>query len=209
MSIEHAFVPAPPADGAAIAELTPPVAPVDEHLVEAASDLVPGRALLLGCANPQDSIWLAQRGWTVTAVDGDPEAVAEVRRAAGATGVSLALQVGELGTWRPASRYDLVSALFSLPARGTGRSRMLEMAVGAVAPGGTIVISELDISLHRSGRMAERYLVSVSELERYLDGFRMTRTATRMARRRHGYEELQMPVALVVASRRTDLRTLY
>jgi hypothetical protein len=77
-----------------------------------------------------------------------------------------------------------------------------------VAPGGMIVLTELDVALFRAGRMAEKHLVSVEELERHLDGFRITRSGTRMVRRRHGYEELLMPAAHVVATRRTDLRTL-
>ena len=45
----------------------------------------------------------------------------------------------DLATWTPRSRYDLVFCTFALPARGMGRSRMLETAAAAVAPGGTIL----------------------------------------------------------------------
>jgi trans-aconitate methyltransferase len=235
MSIEHAYAPARPSEDAPvrelatavepepvaehpppvepepepIAELAPPGVPVDEGLHEAASELIPGTALVLGCASGQDSIWLAERGWTVTAVDGSVDVIEETRLAAGAASVGIGLHVADLAAWRPTSRFDLVVARYSLPARGMGRSRMLESAVAAVAPGGTIVVSELDISLHRAGRMAEKYLVSLEELERYLDGFRITCAATRLVSRPHGFEQLVMPVAHVVATRRTDLRTLY
>ena len=56
--------------------------------------------------------------------------------------------------------------------------------------------------------MAEKHLVSREELERHLDGFRVHRSVTRSARHRHGYDERFLPVASVVATRRTDLRTL-
>jgi hypothetical protein len=56
--------------------------------------------------------------------------------------------------------------------------------------------------------MAEKYLASTDELERYLDGFRIHRSAVRMARHRHGYEERVLPVANIIATRRTDLRTI-
>ena len=39
------------------------------HLVADAGDLTPGRALDIGAGEGADAIWLAQRGWTVTAVD--------------------------------------------------------------------------------------------------------------------------------------------
>jgi SAM-dependent methyltransferase len=38
-------------------------------LTEALSDLGPGRALDLACGSGRHSLWLAERGWDVTAVD--------------------------------------------------------------------------------------------------------------------------------------------
>jgi SAM-dependent methyltransferase len=202
--------PSPDADvasgGAAATE--PGGAPVDEDVVSIAADLPPGKALDLGCGSGQDCVWLAQRGWDVTAVDVSSGDIAEARRAAAEAGVSVAFHVDDPTTWQPPSRFDLVIVTFSLPARGMGRSRMLDMAAAAVAPGGTILITEFDVSLAREGWMAEKYLISTDELERHLDGFRVHRSATRMARHRHGYEDRILPVANVVASRRTDLRTL-
>ena len=109
----------------------------------------------------------------------------------------------------PVSRYDLVFCTFALPARGMGRSRMLDMAAAAVAPGGTILLTDFDISLRREGWMAEKYLVSPEELERHLAGFRVDRSAVRIARHRHGYEERVLPVAIVIATRRIELRTSF
>ncbi len=40
---------------------------------EIARDLSPGRALDLACGNGRNAIWLAERGWRVTAVDIAPE----------------------------------------------------------------------------------------------------------------------------------------
>jgi 2-polyprenyl-3-methyl-5-hydroxy-6-metoxy-1,4-benzoquinol methylase len=39
------------------------------QLVAEASDLPPGRALDMGCGEGADALWLAARGWTVTAID--------------------------------------------------------------------------------------------------------------------------------------------
>jgi SAM-dependent methyltransferase len=188
--------------------LEQPRTPVDEGLIEIASEMAPGKALDLGCGAGQDSIWLAQRGWIVTAVDSAAGAIAEARERASAAGVerTIVFVVADLGGWTPASRYDLVFCTFSLPARGMGRSRMLETAAAAVAPGGTILLTDFDASLGREGWMAEKHLVSVEELERHLGGFRVERAGVRRARHRHGYEERILPVAHVVATRRTDLR---
>lgn len=182
---------------------------VSEGLIEVASDMRPGKALDLGCGEGQNSIWLAQRGWIVNAVDMSAAAIGEARDLATTSGVdrTIAFEIADISEWRPVSRYDLVFCTFALPARGMGRSRMLEMAGAAVAPGGTILLTEFDISLRREGWMAEKYLVSTEELERHLSGFRVDRSTVRLARHRHGYEERVLPVTSVIATRRTDLRT--
>ncbi len=185
--------------------------PVDEGLIEIASAMAPGKALDLGCGEGQNSIWLAQHGWIVNAVDMSPSAISEARALAAAFGVdrTIVLDVADISAWRPVSRYDLVFCAFALPARGMGRSRMLEMAAAAVAPGGTILLTDFDVSLRREGWMAEKHLVSQEEMERHLSGFRVDRSAVRNTRHRHGYEERVLPVASVIATRRTDLRTSF
>ncbi|RKY15585.1 MAG: hypothetical protein DRQ55_19335, partial [Planctomycetota bacterium] len=185
--------------------------PVNEDLIEVASVMPPGKALDLGCGEGQNSIWLAQRGWIVNAVDMSPSAISEARDLATGAGIdrTIVFDVADISDWRPASRYDLVFCTFALPARGMGRSRMLDMAAAAVAAGGTILLTDFDISLRREGWMAEKYVVSTGELERHLDGFRVERSAVRVARHRHGYEERVLPVANVIATRRTDLRTSF
>ncbi len=220
MATEHVHVPAHASDWATPAAATAPdwasVAaperartPVDEGLIEVAAQMPPGKALDLGCGGGQNSIWLAQRGWIVNALDMSPGAIAEARDLAVAAGVdrTIVFNVADISEWRPASRFDLVFCTFALPARGMGRSRMLDMAAAAVAPGGTILLTDFDVSLRREGWMAEKHLVSTEELERHLAGFRVDRSVTRIARHRHGYEERVLPVASVIATRRTDLRT--
>jgi 2-polyprenyl-3-methyl-5-hydroxy-6-metoxy-1,4-benzoquinol methylase len=225
MATEHVTVPARasdwamPATAPELAPTTPPPVtpvferprtPVDEGLIAVASAMAPGKALDLGCGEGQNAVWLAERGWLVKAVDMSPGAISEAHDQATAAGVerSILFEVADLAEWSPVSRYDLVFCTFALPARGMGRSRMLDMAAAAVAPGGTILLTEFDSSLHREGWMAEKYLVSVDELERHLSGFRIEQAGVRVARHRHGYEERLLPVANVVATRRTDLRTL-
>lgn len=48
-------------------------------LVHAARDLPPGRALDLACGAGRNAIWLAHRGWDVTAIDGASEAIRILR----------------------------------------------------------------------------------------------------------------------------------
>lgn len=65
---------------------TPPAELVG--LVEGPAALTVGRALDLGCGTGTDTIYLAARGWKVTAVDMVPKALAIARRSATAAGVA-------------------------------------------------------------------------------------------------------------------------
>ncbi|WP_348652184.1 class I SAM-dependent methyltransferase [Streptomyces sp. 71268] len=106
------------------------------------ADLPPGRALDLGCGEGGDAIWLAQRGWRVTAVDVSPTALLRGARNARAAGV------GDLVDWHrhdlarsfPTGTFDLVSAHFLHSPVELPRGQILRTAAAAVAPGGTLLI---------------------------------------------------------------------
>jgi SAM-dependent methyltransferase len=111
------------------------------QLIAEAAGLAAGTALDLGCGEGADAIWLAQRGWTVTAVD--VSAVALERATAHAVDAGLqdriAWQQRDFASWRPDEGFDLVSAQFLhsplLPWRD-----FLASAAAAVAPGGTLLV---------------------------------------------------------------------
>jgi 2-polyprenyl-3-methyl-5-hydroxy-6-metoxy-1,4-benzoquinol methylase len=207
MVTEHVRAHVPVTEWATVSDEAVPATPVDETLIDTVVDLSPGRALDLGCGTGQNAVWLAQRGWAVGGVDIAPGAISEAQAAAEAADVNIIFEVQDITIWRPRKSYDLVISTFALPASGTGRSRMLEAACAAVAPGGTIIISEFDMSLRHEGWMAEKYLVSIEELERHLDGFRVNRSVVRICRHPNGHDQRVLPVATIVATRRTDLRT--
>ena len=66
-------------------------------LVEGASHLPPGRALDLACGAGRNALWLARRGWSVTAVDGSPAAIENLRRRAAHLSVKVDARVAEIG----------------------------------------------------------------------------------------------------------------
>src|SRR4051812_25376983 len=65
------------------------------RLVAELADLAPGRALDVGCGEGADAIWLAQRGWTVTAIDVSDVAVGRARANAERLGVGVDWIVGD------------------------------------------------------------------------------------------------------------------
>lgn len=111
------------------------------QLIAETIGLPPGTALDLGCGEGADAIWLAQHGWTVTAVD--VSAVALERAAAHAIDAALQDRITwlqrDFASWHPDEVFDLVSAQFLhsplLPWRDS-----LASAAEAVAPGGALLV---------------------------------------------------------------------
>ena len=102
--------------------------------------LPPGRAIDLGTGEGRNAIWLAERGWQVTAVDFSAAGLARAARLATERGVSARWVQADLLDYQPASAaYDLVLiAYLQLPsARLAG---VLRAAAEAVAPGGTLLV---------------------------------------------------------------------
>ncbi|MET3922583.1 class I SAM-dependent methyltransferase [Arthrobacter sp. UYEF20] len=114
--------------------------PNPQLLVEA-SELPPGRALDLGCGEGADAIWLASRGWTVTALD--VSAVALERAAAHARETGHAGRIEwvrqDLATWVPEPVYELVTAQF-LHSTLMPWQQALQLAAAAVRTGGTLLV---------------------------------------------------------------------
>ncbi|MDH3300567.1 MAG: class I SAM-dependent methyltransferase [Acidimicrobiia bacterium] len=106
------------------------------------ADLEGGRALDIGCGEGADALWLAQRGWEVTAVDVSAVAIERAKLAAVAAGMADAV------TWRvanvlidppDAAAYDLVLMMY--PAfHHPVTAETIRTIVGAVAPGGTLLV---------------------------------------------------------------------
>jgi SAM-dependent methyltransferase len=70
--------------------------PVPE-LVDAVDGMEAGRALDLGCGTGAQAVFLAQRGWEVTAVDVIPRALTAARKRAAAAGVDVDFRKGDVG----------------------------------------------------------------------------------------------------------------
>lgn len=107
------------------------------------ADLAPGRALDLGCGEGGDSIWLAGRGWQVTAVDISATAVERASARARAEAIPddrITWIVADLATWQPVGPYELVSACFLHSPVEFPRAEVLRRAAGTIAVGGHLLI---------------------------------------------------------------------
>jgi SAM-dependent methyltransferase len=117
--------------------------PPSAHLSDVAAELSPGRALDAGCGHGSEALWLAARGWEVTAVDFSPSALAHGKDTAADLGEDVAARLewveGDLGTWSPpVEAFDLVISLY-VHVAGSVEQLVGRLASG-VAPGGTLLL---------------------------------------------------------------------
>lgn len=140
-------------------------------------DLPPGNALDAGCGHGAETLWLATRGWHVTAVDFSPAALAHGRATAEAMGVADRVDwvEGDLGVWAPQeAHYDLVVSLY-VHVAGSVTETVRRMASG-VAPGGTLLLAghqPVDPATGEATAAAGQVQVSVNEAVAALEGWEL------------------------------------
>ena len=112
---------------------------VNAALEREVAGVEPGTALDLGSGEGGDALWLARRGWTVTAVDISPTALA-VGASQQHADDAITWVAADLAEWMPPTRYDLVAASFLHSTVDLPREAILRRGAAAVADGGLLVI---------------------------------------------------------------------
>lgn len=109
----------------------------NQFVVSLTEDLPPGSAVDLGAGEGRNALWLAEKGWAVTAVDFSTAAVDRGRARQGGDRVDW--QVADVTAYEPADRFDLVLLCYLHLPRQVMR-RVLDHAASWVAPGGHLVV---------------------------------------------------------------------
>ncbi len=119
------------------------------YLVRETAHLPPGTALDAGCGAGGEAIWLASRGWQVTATDISDQALA--RAAYRAAEADLPQEVhwlqADLTVWEPGTQFDLVTTHYAHPTMP--QLAFYDRLRGWVTLGGTLLIVG---HLHTPGR---------------------------------------------------------
>ena len=131
----------------------------DELVVRFAGDLSPGKALDLACGNGRNALWLAGRGWDVTAVDSSADAIASLKALAPRVDARIAdLEKGEFAiepeTWDVALIMRYLQRDLFAPAK-----------LG-LKPGGVVIASAL---LEDPATPDARFRVKRGELRSYFE----------------------------------------
>jgi len=109
------------------------------RLVAEVAALTPGPGLDVGCGEGADAIWLAQHGWTVTAIDISEVAICRAREASHPAGASVEWICGDtLQTPFTARSFDLVSMQYPALPKAAGEAAVRRL-LDTVRPGGLLL----------------------------------------------------------------------
>jgi tellurite methyltransferase len=136
-------------------------------VVETARILKPGKALDLACGTGRNAIWLAQHGWSVTAVDGAPTAIEILRHRASEANLRIESVAADLekGEYSIApSNFDLVTICYYL------QLNLFETAKQGVKPGG-ILLSIVHIL--EPGEPPQPHRLAPCKLQDFFQGWRI------------------------------------
>jgi SAM-dependent methyltransferase len=126
------------------------------RLIAEVAGLAPGRALDVGCGEGADAIWLARRGWAVSAIDVSEVALRRARSAAELAGVEVEWICGDaLGAASPAGSFDLVSMQYPALPKEPGETA-LRALLASVRPGGLLLAVYHDLDDEHRQHMKSR-----------------------------------------------------
>jgi ubiquinone/menaquinone biosynthesis C-methylase UbiE len=119
----------------------------NRFVAEVCGDLRPGRALDLAAGEGRNAIWLATKGWTVTASDFSRVGLEKGQQLADHAGVSdrISWVVADATTTDWPAEHDLVVVAY-LQLVEERRRAAHERAYAALQPGGTLVVVAHDTS---------------------------------------------------------------
>lgn len=110
--------------------------PPNRFVAEELADAAPGRAVDLACGEGRNALWLAERGWQVTAVDFSAVAIARGRELD--TNALVRWVQADTTSYQP-DEVDLALICYLQLAPGERRAAV-QAAARALAPGGTLLV---------------------------------------------------------------------
>lgn len=138
-------------------------------LVRIAEGLAPGRALDLACGPGRHTLFLAERGWRVTAIDASRVGIELLRREAVERGVEVDARVADLerGEFElGAEAYDLIGVFYYLQ-----RDLFPKIRAGVTTGGVVVAAIHMTDENPEAHPMNEDYLLEPGELRAQFHGW--------------------------------------
>ena len=135
----------------------------EPYLTAALSDVAPTTALDVAAGDGRNALWLARRGFAVTAVDVSPTAIARLEAAAAAEGLTVTGRVADLDAPEALAGlgpFGLLAVARFKPSPGQW-ARLLDR----LAPGGTVLLCSFRAEHHARHGFPLAYCLDRAELE--------------------------------------------
>ena len=144
-------------------------------LTEWLDDLPPGRALDLACGTGRNALFLAEKGYDVTAIDISPRAIKLAEQMAREKGLKINWIVGDLDNYAIQGQYDLiVISFFSI------NKKMVPPIINALRSGGMLLSENHMLSPSAADESHEhRFHLKPGELRELFQGLRVIRYGER------------------------------
>ena len=159
----------------------------NRFVVAELQDLAPGRALDVAAGEGRNAVWLAARGWQVTAVDFSAAGLDKGRRLAQARGVGIDWVHADVRDYQPeAGSFQLVLVAY-LQLREAELDGVLRRAATALASGGVLLVVGHDVTNLTEGTGGPpdpAVLYTPESITRFLPGLTVVRA-----------EQVRRPVA--------------
>lgn len=148
-----------------------------------AAYLTPGqRALAIADGEGRNSVFMAEQGMDVTAMDGSAVALEKARKLADARGVSVRFLHGDITAWDWRSdRYDLVAGIFFQFLPPAARAQVFDGLKASLNPGGLLMIHgyrEEQVAYGTGGPGLAENMYSEALLRDSFAGFEVERLAS-------------------------------
>ena len=154
----------------------------NRFLVEEVAALAPGRALDLAAGEGRNAVWLAEKGWSVDAVDFSGVALAKARRLAQARGVKVNWIEADVEQHPIVERGYALAILLYLHLPWERMRDVLQSVASAVATQGTFLLvghDRTNLERGHGGPKSPDVLYTADEVARELPGLRIEEAATR------------------------------
>lgn len=180
----------------------------NRFLEEEVTNLKPGKALDLAAGEGRNSVWLAENGWKVSAVDFSDAAIEKAGQLASTRDVvdRIDFQVADLRNYEPKTAfYDLVMLIY-LQLSQTELAPIFRQAAAAVAPGGRLLVIGHDSENLEHGYGGPQFsgvLYTAEQVVEALDGSLIIEKAERVRRRVETKDGSKMALDCLVVGRRS------
>ena len=120
-------------------------ADANRFVLQECDALSPGTALDLACGEGRNAVWLATKGWSVTAVDWSSVGLAKGAGLARSAGVDVEWLHADVLSWEARRVYDLVLLIY-LQLPPAQRRAALRKAGDVTAQGGSVLVVAHDLT---------------------------------------------------------------